>query len=172
MLIDKICPVCVSSFKDRNNAKRPKITCSRNCSNSLFPRRKSNRPKTFSCNSCGKSVMTRGGKTANKYCSSACSVKGFYQATSARFNSGLINQRPTLRKLIARSKGYTCSQCNISEWNNKPITLQVNHIDGNCTNNMPDNLELICPNCHSQTDTFGARNKGNGRKARGLPLHY
>jgi DNA-directed RNA polymerase subunit RPC12/RpoP len=172
MTIDKICPVCSASFKDRENTKRPKITCSRNCSNRMFVRRKTNRPKTFSCIVCDKIVATRGGKTYNKYCSYTCARIGIKNTTEKRFENGEINQRHTLRKLLANKRGYKCNHCNISVWNKKPITLQVNHIDGNCTNNLPSNLELICPNCHSQTDTFGAKNKGNGRKSRGSPLHY
>ena len=86
-----------------------------------------------------------------------------------RFTSGLIKERPTLRKLISITKGYMCSICGISEWNGYKITLIVDHIDGNAGNNLPDNVRLVCPNCNSQTPTFGGRNKGNGRKSRGLP---
>jgi 5-methylcytosine-specific restriction endonuclease McrA len=45
--------------------------------------------------------------------------------------------------------------------NNVPIELE--HIDGDSTNNSLENLKLLCPNCHSLTPTFGALNKGNGR---------
>jgi 5-methylcytosine-specific restriction endonuclease McrA len=82
-----------------------------------------------------------------------------------------MSYRNTLRKFIAENSGYKCNVCDISEWNNNPLTLQVNHIDGDASNNDPNNLELICPNCHTQTSTYGGKNKGNGRKARGLPLH-
>jgi hypothetical protein len=46
----------------------------------------------------------------------------------------------------------------LSEWNKLPITLQAHHIDGDRTNNVLDNLSLLCPNCHSQTDNFGSKN--------------
>lgn len=87
-----------------------------------------------------------------------------------RFSNGLVAERPTLRKAIALVKGYCCDICKLTNWNNSNITLIVDHIDGNAGNNKPDNLRLLCPNCNSQTPTFGGRNKGNGRKARGLPL--
>ena len=86
-----------------------------------------------------------------------------------RFLAGEIAERSTLRWLIAERDGYCCQTCQIGDWNNKPITLIVDHIDGDASNNNPDNLRLLCPNCNSQTDTFSGRNKGNGRKARGLP---
>ena len=75
-------------------------------------------------------------------------------------------------KFVKNLSAYKCSECGITDWANKPITLQVHHIDGNCTNNMPDNLKLICPNCHSQTPTFGSRNTGNGRGARSLSYGF
>ena len=54
---------------------------------------------------------------------------------------------------------YKCNCCNISEWMNKPITLELNHINGINTDNTISNLELLCPNCHSQTDTFRGKNQ-------------
>jgi ssDNA-binding Zn-finger/Zn-ribbon topoisomerase 1 len=48
------------------------------------------------------------------------------------------------------------------DWS-KPCTVEIEHKDGNYKNNRPENLTLICPNCHSQTLTYKGRNKGNGR---------
>lgn len=55
---------------------------------------------------------------------------------------------------------YVCSICeNTGEWLGKKLTLQLDHIDGNPRNHTRDNLRFICPNCHSQTETFSGRNK-------------
>lgn len=54
---------------------------------------------------------------------------------------------------------YKCAECGIESWNGKSLTLQLDHIDGNPHNHLLSNLRLLCPNCHSQTDTFCGRNK-------------
>lgn len=65
-----------------------------------------------------------------------------------------------LRRKIIKSGilPYKCSICGISDWMNKPISLHLDHIDGDRTNNTLENLRWLCPNCHSQTDTYAGRN--------------
>jgi len=63
------------------------------------------------------------------------------------------------RKLIIVSQNGKCDMCGISKWNNKCLTLQLDHIDGNRNNNIRKNLRALCPNCHSQTDTYCSKNK-------------
>lgn len=59
---------------------------------------------------------------------------------------------------ILGGKAY-CECCGISEWNNKPIVFQLHHIDGNSLNHKLDNIILLCPNCHSQTDNFSNKKR-------------
>ena len=54
-------------------------------------------------------------------------------------------------------KTYNCEVCSISEYNKKPISLEVNHMDGNNGNHKLENLQILCPNCHSQTDTYRSK---------------
>ena len=56
-------------------------------------------------------------------------------------------------------KTYTCEICGINKWQNKDIRLELHHIDGNRQNNKIENLQILCPNCHSQTDNFRFKNK-------------
>ena len=53
---------------------------------------------------------------------------------------------------------YKCSICNLKQWNEKPISLILDHINGNNKDNRLENLRWVCPNCNSQLDTTGARN--------------
>jgi 5-methylcytosine-specific restriction endonuclease McrA len=57
--------------------------------------------------------------------------------------------------LIAR-----CAVCAISDWRGEPLSLELHHINGDGNDNRLANLQLLCPNCHSQTDSWGGRNKG------------
>lgn len=72
------------------------------------------------------------------------------------------------KRFLSDTRGYKCEECGISEWNNKPIVLDLDHINGNCNDNCLENVRLLCPNCHSQTNTFKIRNRGNGRKKVGI----
>ena len=68
-------------------------------------------------------------------------------------------------------KEYKCECCGIIEWNGKPISLQLHHINGIHNDNRLSNLQLLCPNCHSQTENFsGTKGKGTSiiRKAESL----
>ncbi len=127
--------------------------------------------KTFLCKNCGKENTWKR-STTNTYCNNTCQQQFQRQAVITRGINGenIKAERSTLRSYLQDQNGYRCSICNITDWNTKPITLQVDHIDGDASNNTFINLRLLCPNCHSQQDTWGAKNKGNGRKSRGLPL--
>lgn len=63
-----------------------------------------------------------------------------------------------LRKRVILEQGSTCNHCGIVDWNGKKLTLELEHIDGNHHNNARENVEAICPNCHSQTSTFRGKN--------------
>lgn len=55
-------------------------------------------------------------------------------------------------------KEYRCEKCGLSEWLGQPIALEVHHKDGDRTNNTIENFQLLCPNCHAQTDSYRGKN--------------
>ena len=57
------------------------------------------------------------------------------------------------RAMINSNIQYSCEQCSINSWNNKPLVLEIDHIDWDYQNNILSNLRFICPNCHSQQST-------------------
>lgn len=59
-----------------------------------------------------------------------------------------------------------CEQCGITHWRGVKLSIQLHHKNGDGTDNRIENLEMLCPNCHSQTDTYGGR---NGHKRRQSP---
>lgn len=77
-----------------------------------------------------------------------------------RYNQPVKSQ--FLRKYIFQIKEYKCECCGNTEWLNQPINLEIHHIDGDKTNNTLENLQLLCPNCHSYTENYGSK-KVKGR---------
>src|SRR5207253_10810499 len=81
------------------------------------------------------------------------------QLLGGRRNRSHLKQRLLTLGLLEDA----CAQCGISTWLGAPLALQLHHVNGNGTDNRLDNLQLLCPNCHSQTDNWGARNKARLR---------
>jgi hypothetical protein len=69
-----------------------------------------------------------------------------------------------VKKELIDIKGYKCEICNIEKWLDKPISLELDHIDGNNKNDELMNVRLLCPNCHSQTYNFRGRNINQGNQ--------
>lgn len=119
----------------------------------------------------------RKSKPLNKYCSNKCQQVYQYKAYIDSWKDNRVDgSRGVIAKGISKhvrrylfgKYSNSCSQCS---WNKKhPVTkvvpLEINHIDGNSENNSEENLELLCPNCHSLTVDFRNLNRGKGRKWR------
>ncbi len=72
------------------------------------------------------------------------------------YSSTVSLKKRLLRAGLLENKCYICG--GLPEWQGKPLVLQLDHVDGDRTNNLLVNLRLVCPNCHSQTPTFCGRN--------------
>ena len=69
-----------------------------------------------------------------------------------------------MRVHIRDEQGGRCAICEmVAEWNDRPLVLTLDHVNGDPEDNRRENLRLVCPNCDSQLPTYKARNKGRGR---------
>lgn len=126
--------------------------------------------KHTNCIFCGKDIYNKPFKT--KFCSNECQNKYLQEEYIKRWKDGQENGLSGKYSISKRIRNYLFeknnSKCEICGWGEKnPVTnkipLQIHHIDGDCTNNREDNLQLLCPNCHSLTETFGSLNKNSKR---------
>ncbi len=70
----------------------------------------------------------------------------------------LVTSHLRIRLIREGFKSNACECCGITEWNNKPISFELDHVNGDRFDNSLENLRVLCPNCHSQTYTFRGRN--------------
>lgn len=164
----------VTKSKTVSNIRKKKF-CNQSCAAKYNNIRRNRR--TPKCIVCGTHVK----KGATTFCSSKCHKHHRYTEYIQRWKCGLENGinaggmaiSPTIRRFLFEKQGPVCWHCGWSQINpvTKRVPLQVNHIDGDPLNNKEDNLELICPNCHSITPTFGSLNKGKGRATRRQKYH-
>lgn len=124
------------------------------------------------CESCGKELQGK----QRKYCSCKCSnkqKKDYIQDWLLGKERGAMRNgqlKQGIRDYLLEKAEYKCSRCGWGIPNpilGKPI-LTISHIDGNPSNHSLDNLEVLCYNCHTLTETFGALNKGRGRSSVGV----
>ncbi len=90
-----------------------------------------------------------GNSNSQKYSLNEILVKN-----STYTNNGNLKDRLLNAGLVK----YKCDECGLSKWRGKPLTLQLDHKNGDRHDNRLENLRLMCPNCHSQTSTFCGKN--------------
>ena len=78
----------------------------------------------------------------------------------ANMDARPFHEKPKyLRRAILEAKQNSmCLICGISDWMGKPIVLHLDHVNGDNSDNREENNRLICPNCHSQTETYAGKN--------------
>ncbi len=121
--------------------------------------------KTYNCLHCQKE-NTWGRSKNNKYCDNICQgLFKWYNETKPEIIEGKRDGPTVLKKFLVEERGEKCEECGqTSTHNNKPLVLQLDHVDGDSDNNFPSNIRLLCPNCHSQTENFGSKGKGSRYK--------
>ena len=73
------------------------------------------------------------------------------------------NGKGSHKKVLIKERGYKCESCQLSDWLNEPIPLELEHCDGDNKNNIKTNLLLLCPNCHAKTKFYRGRNINTGK---------
>lgn len=163
----------VIPYRQYVEAKHEPKYCSRRCArlNSGSGRPKRNKKCLF----CGEMFDFNSQKT---FCSIQCSgdfVRVDRDRKIAEWKKGTASGgyadgalAKFVRDYLLEQSDHKCTRCGWGELN--PTTgltpLNVDHIDGDSTNHRPENLQVLCPNCHSITPTYGSLNRGNGREQR------
>jgi len=119
------------------------------------------------CPSCGNKYRGRG-KTCSRECSDKLSRDSKIKLWLEGKHDGMRGKTSTaywIKSYLIETYGNTCMKCGWGETNphTGKVPIELSHIDGDFTNNNPTNLELICPNCHSLTDSYKGANKKSGR---------
>jgi len=162
----KICLECGKFYK-YNGSPNQKF-CNHSCAAKNSNKK---RKKEIVCINCNAELIK---KNSTKYCSVQCGInfrktkhieKWLKDPSYGNSSQGL---KQSIKKYLIEKAGNKCSKCGWNEIN--PITkrspLEIDHIDGNCYNNHSDNLRVLCPNCHSLTETYKALNKNSKRNYR------
>lgn len=167
---NKICKNCKNEFSIHRQNKR-NIFCSKSCAATYNNKISIKRNKVVRYCYCGKKLR----RYDKKYCSSLCLKKYNYLIYINKWKinevSGGVGEFSEILSAYVRhyifekynNKCFKCGWKEINQYTNK-IPLTINHIDGNPLNHKEENLELLCPNCHSLTEFYGSR--GKGRKGR------
>jgi len=165
----KTCKQCNKIFRHNVN-----VFCTQSCAatyNNLFKVKVIKIAKTKiipNCLNCSIPLKSYLGK----YCDNKChaeyrwkKIKMLIEAdTNNDLNLGLEQRSCIYKKYIIEKRSAKCEECGWSKINphSGKVPIELEHIDGNCTNNKLCNLKLLCPSCHSLTSTYKGLNKGNG----------
>lgn len=156
-----ICIECGIEFIGSSDRK----FCSRSCSATHNNRGKQHNPKKKrdTCLQCDIPLLKESQK---KFCSIECGFQyNWDHKIKPLVESGKCTTPSTVKKYLFNVRGEQCEECGqLPIWNNKPLTLHIDHIDGNSDNNELDNVRILCPHCHSQTSTYVARNIKNNKR--------
>ncbi len=169
--IKRTCLGCDVVFEVPDGGKgNKKVTCSKSCSNKVFPKRKKQKNNNgCKCENCGALLFNPNRRFCNRQCFGKLQRKNtFRRIENGTYRCGNKgnSKNKALKLYLIDKYGHKCSVCSNSEWLNKPIPIQLDHRDGDSENDKEYNIRLICPNCHAQTPNYCRKNKNSKRKHR------
>jgi DNA-binding transcriptional ArsR family regulator len=90
------------------------------------------------------------------------------QKLEAYARSGRSIRRASLKRLLldAGVKREACERCGIGDWRGRRLSIALHHVNGDPADNRLENIRFLCPNCHSQTENYGGRNRPSTRRVR------
>jgi hypothetical protein len=140
----KICPKCF--IKHDKNGKY----CSRTCANS----------RTWSEEDKHKKRLTVLKTLGMEYIPKTAKAEKCYPNETVFVEHSSYSRRSLKKRIIEQNLlNHCCQECGLKhEWNGKPIVLQLDHINGINNDHRIENLRFLCPNCHTQQDTYAAKN--------------
>lgn len=156
---------CAATF---NNTQKPKR--SKHINDTLVKLKIGSKQITCNCAECRTPFTFYPNKhnpsQSKKCCSYACSIKLRHKQKFVLVEQGTASAKYVKRYLVNKH-GNNCLDPSCAwDFSKRPINVELEHIDGNSENNTLANCTLLCPNCHSQTSTYKAKNIGNGRAYR------
>lgn len=161
----KCCPNCGKEVKPQN--KFCNSSCAASHNNKLYRKRVKQIKKCINC----EKVLE---KAQVKYCCRECQVSNYKNSVIIpKIQKGEYRDSTTLKKYLFDIRGEKCEECaQVPFWNGKKLCLQLDHIDGNSDNCNLSNLRILCPNCHTQTETFTSRNRKNSERNKYFRQYY
>ena len=125
----------------------------------------SKRKEISRCVNCDKEFKSHH-SSSGTYCSNKCQQDLVFKERIKEIEGGIEFTSKIMKRYLIFKHGNKCQNINCGwDWS-KECPIELEHIDGNSDNNKLENLTLLCPNCHSLTPTYKAKNKGNGRHKR------
>lgn len=166
--IIRMCFTCGSEFENNNSKSK---FCSAKCKDAAGNERKRNNYARQAEIEDRKVCLCGSNKSPQSEMCVTCRIK---LQTDDRIDSWLTGDwiggtqsglSKTIRAYLLEQANYKCSKCgfNTPHPDDNKTILEINHINGDGTDHSPENLEVICPNCHALTSNYRARNKGSGR---------
>lgn len=175
---DAFCPVCNKGIylnaRRRRNNKSGIYFCSRkhqaigfkdpNIDVTPGPTESPNKRK---CDNCNKRIRSKVNSLCRECLKQDRINKWLSGDLSVTYSGTVKEPKRFVKEYLIQTNGDKCEECGFDKKRPDGTSkMQMDHIDGNYLNNLIDNLRLLCPNCHDDTETYGSRNKNGGRRYR------